>query len=585
MNENERISKFIPLIRSLYNEVKSNLGFEPHASISIVSDNNNANNPLGKTAYYSPNDQKIALYTSGRHIKDILRSLAHELVHHNQNCRGDFDNISETGPSYAQEDGHLREMEREAYEIGNMLFRDWEDNLKKKDGKPLFSSTIPYVPAMTSDVGGGRLFEDKTMTDKITKSQLRQIVENEMKKQLDEETRSIDWIKSSGQFRNSPEFKKTVEKLKAAGNLRPGTAGYNKAIKQAATEYGKRTGLTSKSDPFRNRRKADAPLPIPKAQLQGDVPKKTTPKSKRRGRKPSRRTKTIQDTLKMLGYDLGPRGVDGYYGPSTRAAVKKFQKDAGIGVDGIAGKNTIRALDKALNKVIAAQKPKKRIMPPPQPSGPMKTVDMETGEVYYDIPKTGGGTYRQTVKKGGYIPLAQRMFGKNFGKKKVSEENNMSNKLTESQLRSIIRNVIQEMFDEDLNEDNMGMPADAEEQEAMTTMAQSMEEDLQSTKGHFSDTMRDDKTDTHVDYQDAAMMEESEEITEDSGEKEKKNYKKNVKDDEKHIKKLEKDEKYDKDHEKLEESYFPQNGNIRTKARQMTNEALMQRWGYTKKEK
>ena len=140
MNENERISKFIPLIRSLYNEVKSNLGFEPHASISIVSDNNNANNPLGKTAYYSPNDQKIALYTSGRHIKDILRSLAHELVHHNQKCRGDFDNISETGPSYAQEDGHLREMEREAYEIGNMLFRDWEDNLKiptMPNGAPL----------------------------------------------------------------------------------------------------------------------------------------------------------------------------------------------------------------------------------------------------------------------------------------------------------------------------------------------------------------------------------------------------------------------------------------------------------------
>jgi hypothetical protein len=212
-------------------------------------------------------------------------------------------------------------------------------------------------------------------------------------------------------------------------------------------------------------------------------------------------------------------------------------------------------------------------------------VDTETGEVYYDIPKADGGTYRQIVKKGKNIPLAQRIFGKDFGKKKVSEENNMSNKLTESQLRSIIRNVIQEMFDEDLSEDNMGMPVNAEEQEAMTTMAQSMEEDLQSTKGHFSDTMRDDKTDTHVDYQDAAMMEESEEINEDSGEKEKKNYEKNVKDDEKHIKKLEKDEKYDKDHEKLEESYFPQKGNIRTKARQMTNEALMQRWGYTKKEK
>lgn len=132
MSENERISKFIPLIRSLYNEVRNNLGFEPHASISVVSDADNAHNPLGKTAYYSPSEEKIALYTSGRHIKDILRSLAHELVHHNQNCRGDFNNVSETGTSYAQEDEHLREMEREAYEMGNMLFRDWEDNLKRR---------------------------------------------------------------------------------------------------------------------------------------------------------------------------------------------------------------------------------------------------------------------------------------------------------------------------------------------------------------------------------------------------------------------------------------------------------------------
>ena len=34
------------------------------------------------------------------------------------------------GEGYAQNDEHLREMEREAYETGNMCFRDWEDSLK-----------------------------------------------------------------------------------------------------------------------------------------------------------------------------------------------------------------------------------------------------------------------------------------------------------------------------------------------------------------------------------------------------------------------------------------------------------------------
>ena len=60
-----------------------------------------------------------------------MRSLSHELVHHVQNCRGEFDDDKEMGEGYAQNDKHLREMEREAYEVGNMCFRDWEDSIKQ----------------------------------------------------------------------------------------------------------------------------------------------------------------------------------------------------------------------------------------------------------------------------------------------------------------------------------------------------------------------------------------------------------------------------------------------------------------------
>ena len=60
-----------------------------------------------------------------------MRALSHELVHHAQNCRGEFDKPTVAGEQgYAQKDPHLREMEREAYEMGNMCFRDWEDNYK-----------------------------------------------------------------------------------------------------------------------------------------------------------------------------------------------------------------------------------------------------------------------------------------------------------------------------------------------------------------------------------------------------------------------------------------------------------------------
>lgn len=50
----------------------------------------------------------------------------------------------------------------------------------------------------------------------------------------------------------------------------------------------------------------------------------------------------IQKKLSDLGYDVG--GVDGIYGQKTETAVKQFQRDAGIDVDGIVGTQTLGAL-------------------------------------------------------------------------------------------------------------------------------------------------------------------------------------------------------------------------------------------------
>ena len=108
------------------------LGFDKPVSVNLLSDPENAKDPLGKTAYYEPEKMKITLFVDKRHVKDILRSLAHELVHHAQNCRGEFKSGIHTGDGYAQEDGHMREMEREAYEKGQMLLRDWEDGTKAR---------------------------------------------------------------------------------------------------------------------------------------------------------------------------------------------------------------------------------------------------------------------------------------------------------------------------------------------------------------------------------------------------------------------------------------------------------------------
>ena len=192
MHEHERIGKFLPLMQSLYNTAREKLGFEPHVKIVILRDSENMNNPLGKTAHYSPADMKIGLYTQGRHIKDILRSMSHELVHHHQNCRGDFNDGAATTKGYAQEDGHLREMEREAYEQGNLIFRDWEDNLKDKGARPLFTSTAQHVPSPTTDVVGEGMVEENKMTKKINESHLRNTVREVIQEMFNEDLNEMD---------------------------------------------------------------------------------------------------------------------------------------------------------------------------------------------------------------------------------------------------------------------------------------------------------------------------------------------------------------------------------------------------------
>ena len=57
--------------------------------------------------------------------------------------------------------------------------------------------------------------------------------------------------------------------------------------------------------------------------------------------------KWIQETLKVVGYDPGP--VDGVAGEKTDAAIRRFQSDQQLEVDGLVGENTHTALLMALN--------------------------------------------------------------------------------------------------------------------------------------------------------------------------------------------------------------------------------------------
>jgi len=137
LNENASYSKDIDIIEKcaqLTNYMRDKgYQIDPLPSIEFVNgDTENAKDFFGKTAYYDPNEQKIVLYTEGRHPKDIVRSFAHEMIHHIQNVEGRLGPITTQN---TQEDDHLNDIEAEANLKGTMTFRNWTDSLNENLSK------------------------------------------------------------------------------------------------------------------------------------------------------------------------------------------------------------------------------------------------------------------------------------------------------------------------------------------------------------------------------------------------------------------------------------------------------------------
>ena len=114
----------------LYKDAKDKFDIQQAPNLLLRQDEENAEEVFGRTAYYDPGEQTIVIFITNRHPKDILRSFCHEMIHHVQNERGDLDIKDDLSSTYAQDDDHMREMEKEAYLEGNLLFRDHEDQFK-----------------------------------------------------------------------------------------------------------------------------------------------------------------------------------------------------------------------------------------------------------------------------------------------------------------------------------------------------------------------------------------------------------------------------------------------------------------------
>jgi DNA invertase Pin-like site-specific DNA recombinase/peptidoglycan hydrolase-like protein with peptidoglycan-binding domain len=69
------------------------------------------------------------------------------------------------------------------------------------------------------------------------------------------------------------------------------------------------------------------------------------------GAQPSAAVRTVQRELQRLGYDVGPPGVDGRFGPLTAKAVRRLQSNQRLVVDGIVGQHTRKVLGRTRDAV------------------------------------------------------------------------------------------------------------------------------------------------------------------------------------------------------------------------------------------
>ena len=293
-----------PLFDSFFPYSKERLGYTKPFSLNFLSDQENHKLPLGKTAHYNPSTYEISVYTDGRHIKDILRSVSHELVHHTQNCRGDLSKELNTSLGYAQEDGDLREMEKEAYLEGNMLFRDWEDNYKQ---------------------GPNTIQETKKMTGK---KELIVLIREELKSTLSEKAW---WQPGSAAARAARLF---GEKPDPGLKLDPG-------------RLGRGIGRDRGPDAITAAELAGGPEVAPEPELTAK------PVTRRKPKGPNMKLAILQAKLNLALQGAQQAGkkvtrskipVDGVPGPKTRQAIKDINRAAELGGSSRATANTNHAI-------------------------------------------------------------------------------------------------------------------------------------------------------------------------------------------------------------------------------------------------
>ena len=113
---------------------KKSIQIDPLPNIVIDNEKkNDFSDILISTGGYQPMTQTLFLYVDNRHLKDILRSYCHEIVHHMQWLDNPdyIKRVFNADQDDVDSNEELENVEGEAYLKGNLLFRKFTEKFKK----------------------------------------------------------------------------------------------------------------------------------------------------------------------------------------------------------------------------------------------------------------------------------------------------------------------------------------------------------------------------------------------------------------------------------------------------------------------
>lgn len=182
--------KYQQEIDKYYQFAKRELGIENDPTYILNFEPQQEENQLKhKTALYDADSNTIWLMCHGRHIKDILRSFGHELIHAMQKLNGELtdDVMDVINNDYNIENPTIQAIEGPAFQNGSFLLRKYTQSLNEN----IYDVFSQYVTKMDNK----RKEEQKQQAKKIMIKKQNQSTENKPKKQKENKFDKLEELK------------------------------------------------------------------------------------------------------------------------------------------------------------------------------------------------------------------------------------------------------------------------------------------------------------------------------------------------------------------------------------------------------